>query len=154
VKVVAVTFQLSEAWKDGKPLYGKYKTTNVSIWHELSIMSLVLVPGETEPPAPAALVMKESTAKSKWNKETKRKETQRRLPFKLPVADMWHVYNYLEHPANFVDPPKNEILRPGELDPYLPTFGKEQLRIILAMSELAAKNAEAMAAIDPDAPAE
>src|SRR5690242_12282819 len=43
IRVIVVSFQLKGAWKDGKPLFNKFKTTDLSIWLERSILTLAMV---------------------------------------------------------------------------------------------------------------
>lgn len=131
IKVIVVSFQLRGAWRDGKPLFNKFKTTDVSIWHERSILTLVMVePMAEHVPIPRALVLKEQLSKMEWNAELKRTVQTRRLPFALPKADPAEVYYYLDHPANLREPEKGEGVTSAELSPFTPTFGSEQLMML------------------------
>lgn len=136
VKVIVVTFQPSKAWGDGKPLFNKFKTTDVTVWHELSVLTLVLTDGiEEYIPAPSALVFKEQLGQLKWNEDKKELEVKRRLPFKLRKATMAEVYRYLKEPADFLHPLRGELIEPGEMDPWSPTFGREQLVMLERMAK-------------------
>lgn len=141
VRVIVSTFQPRTAWNNGVPMLNKFKITDLSVWHELSVLSLVLVPGLPKfMPAPSALVMKEQLAQMEWDEETLELKVRRRLPTKLPKASFASIYNYLRNPADLLAPTEGEAATTDELNPWLPTFGKEQLAEVQ-------KLAEAMAAI-------
>lgn len=131
IEVIVVTFQPTGAWKDGKPLFNKFKTTDVGVWHEMSVLTLVLVDGLPEHvPAPSALVIKEQLAALTWNKETRTMDVQRRLPLKLPLASPSEVYRYLREPADLRHPKPGETPEQGEVDQWSVTFSKDQLKQI------------------------
>lgn len=148
VEVIIVTFQLTKAWGQTGPLLNKFKTTDVALWHEASVLSLVL--GDPMPdhfPAPSALVMKEQLADLRWDADAGRLIKQRRLPYKLPNADMAEVYNFLREPFNFKMDLAEQIKqgyypKPGELDPFTPTFGKEQLAQLEKWAKVVAEQKE------------
>lgn len=133
IKVIVVSFQLKGAWRDGKPLFNKFKTTDVSIWHERSILTLVMVEPMAEHfPIPRALVMKEQLSKMQWLSDGNGGGVTRqirRLPMALPKAEPQYVYEYLTegHYADFKNPKKGEVATAMELAPYTPTFSNEQL---------------------------
>lgn len=138
IKVIGVTFQLSGAWRDGKPLFNKFKTTDVSIWHEMSILTVVMVIGlPRNIPKPSALVMKEQLASAIWSEEKQVVEVQRRVPFKLPIGEMGEVYRYLKEPVDFKNLKEGEMPELGELDPFTPTFSKEQLAALEKIARVA-----------------
>ena len=140
VKVIAVTFQLTKAWGAQGPLLNKFKTTDVALWHEMSVLSLVLVNGRPEHmPAPSALVMKEQLGEMVWDEAAQETRVVRRLPFKLPRATMGEVYRYLREPVDFKALKPGEMPDSGEIDPFLPTFGKEQLRDLERLARAAAE---------------
>jgi hypothetical protein len=141
IKVIVVSFQLKGAWRDGKPLMNKFKMTDVSIWHERSILTLVMVEPMIEHfPVPRALIMKEQLSKMEWVPENNgsRAYTKqvRRLPMALPKAEPRYVYEYLDNPVDFAN------LRPGEgttaleLSPFTPTFSHEQIMLWEKMERL------------------
>lgn len=144
IQAVVATFQLTPAWKDGRPLFNKFKTTDVTMWHERSILTLVMVePMVQNFPVPRALVLKEQLPKIEWV-ETEDgkgfKRQSRRLPAALPKAEPSAVYNYLDNPANFSEPALGETVTATELDPYTVSFKSEQLvqweRILRLQKEL------------------
>lgn len=131
VQVVVTTFQPTAAWSTQGPLINKFKITDVKIFHEMSVLTLVLVPGLPDYiPAPSALVMKEQLASLTWDDEAKEMIVKRRLPAKLPKASFSEVYKYLTHPADLSNPRRGETVTVEELAPWSPTFGKEQLAMI------------------------
>jgi hypothetical protein len=135
VKVIVVTFQPLKAWGDGKPLLNKFKTTDVGLWHELSVLTVVVTDGLPENmPAPSGLVFKESLASIEWDAERGEMVPRRRLPFKLPLASMSEVYKYLREPADFKNPKRGELPEAGEMEPWSPTFGREQLVVLERMA--------------------
>lgn len=141
IKVIVVSFQLKGAWKDGKPLFNKFKTTDVSTWHEESNLTLVLVEPMAEyMPIPRALVLKEQLSKLVWDESQNKTIQIRRLPFALPKADPSEIYKYLDFPVDFDNLVKGEAVDVMELSPFTPTFGKEQLimleRLVRAQKEL------------------
>ena len=132
IKVVVVSFQLKGSWENSKPLFNKFQMTNVSIWHERSILTLVMVePMPIYFPIPRALVMKESlsTFKIVTDEATGRKRTvqQRRLPLAMPRAEPQFLYDYLDTPTDFKNPLPGETVTALELAPFTTGFSSEQL---------------------------
>jgi len=141
IRAIIATFQPRTPWNNGTPLLNKFKITDLAVWHELSVASLVLVQGLPKyMPAPSALVMKEQLAEMEWDEEAGELKVRRRLPTKLPKANFATIYNYLRNPADLLNPAEGEVATAEELNPWLPTFGKEQLAEIQRL-------ADAMAAI-------
>lgn len=140
IRVIVVSFQLKGAWRDGKPLINKFKMTDVSIWHERSILTLAMVePMAQYFPIPRALIMKEQLSKMQWipGVDGKPGHTKqiRRMPMALPRAEPQYVYQYLTegHYADFKNPKPGEMATAEELFPFTPTFGKEQLLMMERM---------------------
>lgn len=153
IQVIAVSFQLKGAWKDSKPLFNKFTTTNVSIWHEQSILTLVM----SEPipeyfPIPRAYVMKEQLSTMRWITDdvvTGRghTETIRRIPAALPAATPTAIYDYLNNPADLKNPARGEGVTEGEITRFTPSFSQEQLTTWL---KLAAAQKELSGGMDGD----
>lgn len=134
IQVPAVTFQLKPSWKNSQPEFNKWKTTDLTVWHELSILTLVLVdPMAQHYPNRRALVMKEQLSEFKWipgdpEKGTRGKTIQvKYLPDALPCATPDAVYDYLDTPANFEHPAPGETVTALEISPYSTSFSMEQL---------------------------
>jgi hypothetical protein len=141
IKVIVVSFQLKGAWRDGKPLINKFKMTDVSIWHERSILTLAMVEPMAEHfPIPRALVMKEQLSKMEWVPGDTEKpgytKQIRRLPMALPKAEPKYVYEYLDHPADFANLKPGEKVTALELSPFTPTFSHEQIMLWEKMERL------------------
>lgn len=137
IRLIAASFQPGKAWGEKAPLINKFKISDVKEWHDMSILSLVLGPGtEKGFPAPSALVFKEQLGQLSFDRETKQHVVKRVLPLKLPIATPAEIYRYLREPANLKSPQPFERPEDGELDPWSPTFGKEQLKTILALAKL------------------
>lgn len=151
IQVEAVTFQLKPSWKQSQPEFNKWKMTDLTIWHELSILTLVMVDPMVEHyPNRRALVMKEQLSEFKWvpGVDGKRGYTKqiKYMPDAMPSATPDNVYNYLDTPANFEHPAPGETVTALELAPYTPTFSKEQLflaeRMARATAALAVEGGE------------
>lgn len=141
LKVISTTFQLKPAWQNNQPAFNKWNTTNVSIWHEESKLTLVMVdPMPEYHPIPRALVMKENLPLRKWDTELKRTITTRRIPMAVPRAEPFYIYEYLDKPASFENPQPGETVTASEIGPFSPTFSKEQLadweRVLRLQKEL------------------
>lgn len=128
IRVISTTFQLKPDWVNNQPAFGKWVTSKVSIWHEASKLSLVMVDPIPEYfPVPRALVMKENFPLRKWSEEHKRTVTVRRIPMAIPKAEPVEIYKYLDEPADFKNPKPGEIATALEINPFTPTFSNEQL---------------------------
>lgn len=134
VQLLIVVSHLKPAWGNGQPLFNKFKTDGVARIHELSTLSLVMVPG-MYPPTPSALVEKEQTGQVTFNRETGLHEIRRMLPLKLPRATWAEIRRYLKEGVDFANPKPGEMPTKGEIDPYSPTFSNEQLQAIAAAAE-------------------
>lgn len=131
VKCIVVTFQLRPAWANKQPAFNKFKMTDVTVWHELSKLTLVLVDPMVEHfPIPRALVMKEAYSLKKWNPEKMRTEQIRRIPPALPMATPYEIYSYLNNPYDPKNPRAGETVTALELAPFTPTFSNEQLFLL------------------------
>lgn len=128
IKLVVASFQLKGAWKDGRPLFNKVKITDVAVWHEQSILTVALQePLPQYAPCPRGLVIKESLGLMKWDPELRRSTMVRRLPYALPRAEMWEIYNYLDHPADFANPKPGETVDAMELAQFSSNWSKDQI---------------------------
>lgn len=127
IQLIVVISHLKGAWGEGKPLLGKFKTDGVDRIHELSTLSLVMLPGLT-PPTPSALVMKEQMGEVKF--QDGEFTVKRKLPLKLPKATWKEIKRYLAEGCDFTNPKAGEVPTPDELDPFKPTFSREQLDAI------------------------
>lgn len=147
IQVEAVTFQLKPSWKNSQPEFNKWKMTDLTVWHELSILTLVMVtPMAEHYPNRRALVMKEQLSEFKWvpgdaEKGTRGKTIQvRYLPDAMPSATPDALYNYLDTPYDSSNPAPGEKVTALEIAPYSTSFSMEQLflaeRMARAQKEL------------------
>jgi hypothetical protein len=128
IKVVSTTFQLRPAWTNNQPAFNKWTTSNVSIWHEESKLTLVLTNSLPQYfPIPRAYVMKENLPLRKWDDALKRAVHIRRIPAALPQATPEAIYGYLNTPADFKNPSEGETVTALEIAPFTESFSKEQL---------------------------
>lgn len=131
VRSIVVTFQLRPAWANKQPAFNKFKMTDVTVWHEFSKLTVVLVdPMPENFPIPRGLVMKEAYSLKRWNPETKRTDQIRRIPPALPMATPYDIYNYLDNPYDPKNPRPGETVTALELAPFTPTFSNEQLFLL------------------------
>lgn len=134
IKITSVTFQLKQAWANNQPAFNKWKTSDVTTWHEKSRLTMVMVPPMPENfPVPRALIMKEAFSLRKWSEELKRVIQIKRFPSAIPRALPHEIYNYLDHPADFKNPKPGETVTALELAPYTPSFSNEQLFLLERM---------------------
>lgn len=137
ILLIATTFQLKGAWKEGKPLFNQFKTTDVSVWHEQSVFTGVMVePLPENYPTPRMLVMKESLSKMVWDEEKGEMIQFRRVPPALPKATPSELYKYLRRdtPIKWEELSEGEKVDSLELAPFKPTFSKEQLYLAERMA--------------------
>lgn len=143
IKVVSASFQLKPAWVKSQPAFNKWSSTNVSIWHEQSKFTGIMVdPMPEHFPIPRILVFKEGLKLSRWDDKLKRTVHLRRLPLAIPRGEAHEIYNYLSNPADFKHPKKGESIIEGELDPYTPTFSREQLILWERILRMESENGE------------
>ena len=134
VKLVVITSHIKPRWGSGGIIFNKFTQKGADRWNELSVLTLILVPGEHNP-IPAAIVLKEQLGKIRWDKETKEFVMYRRFPYRLPDATGQAIRYYLEHPANLKEPAEGEKLIQSEIDPYLEELTTEQIAVTLQIAE-------------------
>jgi len=136
VKLIAVTAHTSARWAISGPIPNKYNVKGADRWQELSMLTLILVPGEFAP-IPAALVQKEQLGSITWDEEKQDFAILRRLPLRMPKATVVELRRYLAEPADLLHPKPGETPTYGESDPYSEDLSKEQLNMMVKMMELA-----------------
>lgn len=133
VRVVVAIAHTKSAWAAGGPVPNKLRSHGNSIWHDRSMLELVLLPSGTD--TPAALVQKESLAGVKLNRETGTFEFKRRLPLRLPRCTWGEIRNYLDNPADLSDPKEGELPTEEERAPYSEFFNREQMELLIRAQE-------------------
>lgn len=133
VKLIIMINHMTQPWAGGAPVPNRFHVKGNKIFRQLSIGTFILVPGETarggRPPAPSALVIKESLALNKFSPQ-KGHSTQRALPMRIPVAEWPNIKDYFEHPANFEKPAPGETWTMFELNAFGEFLSPEQLQWI------------------------
>lgn len=131
IRLVIVTAHLKSVWASTGPIPNKWKPKGVERWHELSILSLVLLTAEYAP-IPSALVQKEQLASTRFNEETSEIEVVRRLPMRIPKCNFVEIRKYLTNPADINNPEEGEKPTAEEMNPFNDRFTKDQLSYLTA----------------------
>ena len=134
VKLISVTSHIKPRWAGGSQVVNSYNIKGADRWDELSILTLVIIPGEFAP-IPAALVMKEQLGAIGFDESTGAFTAQRRLPYRLPRATPAAIVEYLQHPANLQSPQPGETPSDDEIQPFREKLNREQISIVLAEIE-------------------
>lgn len=141
IRLVIAVSHVGNTWASGGIVPNKYRPKGVERWQELSVLSLVLIPGAFVP-VPAALVQKEQLGSIRFNVETGEHEIQRRLPARLPKATFAEIRRYLREPADLVHPAEGEVPTDAERDPFSEKFSKEQLEYIKLSARIEARQGD------------
>jgi hypothetical protein len=134
VQLIIATSHISAKWALGGPVPGKFSIKGADRWQELSIMTLVLIPGENAP-VPSAIVQKEQLGSIMFDPATGEFDIKRRLPLRLPKATWSEIRRYLREPADLRAPLVGESPTKAESDPYSDDLSKEQISIMIAQME-------------------
>lgn len=147
VRLIIATSHVKDQWFSGQPIPGKYRYQGADRWQELSILTLILVPGDN-PPIPAAIVQKEQLGLIEIERNPTQEQIEammrgeightakRRLPYRLPEATFQKLRWYLYHPADFAEPDAGESVVQSEVDAFDSTLSKEQLQFVTAAIDL------------------
>jgi len=157
IRFIVITSHIKPKWGSGGIVFNKYTAKGADRWQELSILSLILVPG-TFPPTPSAIVQKEQLGNITWDSATKKFIKQRTLPLRLPMAEADAIYDYMTNPANIKSPKPGEALDMEEYNMYSEDLSKEQISTWEKSLEVAetmrkeeeAEEKEALAALDQE----
>lgn len=128
VNLIIAISHISPKWAPSGPIPGKYHKKGADRWEELSILSLMLVPGD-HPPVPSAIVSKEQLGFVQWDNEKREWNIRRRLPERLPKATFSEIRRYLAE-GDFANMTQDEMSRVDEVEPFLDTLSKEQLSFV------------------------
>ena len=162
VKLVVATSHVKQRWSPGGvPIPGKFRYKGADRWQNLSILTLILGPGDN-PPIPSAIVQKESSGNISINRNPSPEELiamqrgeightiSRRLPKRLPEATFQKIRWYLSHPANFDDLAEDEQTKKSEVDAFDEKLSQEQLGYVTVATQ--AKMEEEKSRREPEAP--
>lgn len=134
IQLVSITSHIKPRWSGGVQVPNSYNIKGADRWDELSIMTLIMIPGEHSP-IPSALVMKEQLGKIAFNERKGDFDTERRLPYRLPIATPAKVRHYLEYPADLKNPAPGEVPTDEEIGPFRERLSREQMSIVMAEIE-------------------
>lgn len=129
VKLIIAISHIKSQWGAGGPIPNKKRELGADRWQQLSILSLMLIPGEFAP-CPAALVQKEQLGLLTWDAKKQEHTPQRRLPFRIPRCTFAEIRRYLREPANLIDPAPGEMPTVEESDPFSEKLSKEQIALM------------------------
>lgn len=153
VSLIVTTSHMSKRWSVGGPIPNKYNMKGADRWQELSILTLILIPGNF-PPIPSALVQKEQLGTIAINTNPTEEELEamkrgedghdvgRRLPPKIAKCTFQEIRRYLYEPADFKKLLPEEIPTTDEADPFKEKLNKEQMQIAMAAAEMYKKQQE------------
>lgn len=152
VKLIIATSHIKPRWSTGGPIPNKYNVKGADRWQELSILTLLLIPGDN-PPIPSAIVQKEQlgTIGIPSNPTPEQIEAMRkgeaghtvgrRLPPKISKCTFQKIRWYLQHPADFDNLREEEIPSFEESDPFNESLNAEQFALVKDMVSSAEREA-------------
>ncbi len=129
IRLVITTSHIKSKWGAGGPIPNKWNILGADRWQELSILTLILVPGELAP-IPAALVYKEQLGQISFNRELGQFEARRRLPERMPRCTFAEIIRYLREPADLSNPAYGEKASQAEIDKFSEELTSQQLEIV------------------------
>jgi hypothetical protein len=141
VRLIIVISHTSNRWVSGVPVPNKRQIKGANKWDELSILSLILVPG-TKPPVPDAQVWKEQLgsisiaddfsdeALDRMMRGETGHEMNRRLPYRIPQCTFQKLRYYIANPANLDEPEPGETIVEAELAPFREKLTNQQITFV------------------------
>lgn len=149
IRLIIVTSHIKPRWGSAGVIPNKYSPKGADRWQDLSILSLILIPGK--PPVPNALVQKEQLGiisvptnptpqqiEAMMRGETGH-EIRRRLPYKLSPCTFQKIRQYLVNPVNFDKLEDRERPTFEESDPFAEKLTKEQFDYITHSAAIVAR---------------
>lgn len=148
--IIAIT-HVKPRWENGVPIPNKFNLKGADRWQELSILSLVLHPGE-HAPIPAALVQKEQLGTLMWDSEKGEHTIARRLPLRIPSCTFSEIRRYLREPADLRNPAPGEVPTDEQTDPFRAELSRDQITMMTTAMKVSedAPSGEDMIDIAPD----
>jgi len=135
IQLITVTSHIKPRWVGGVQVVNSFNIKGADRWDELSVLTLVLIPGDFAP-VPSAHVMKEQLGLIQWDdKAGEFIEPQRRLPYRLSQATPKAIRAYLLHPADLKNPQQGEMPTDEEIQPFREKLNREQIKIVIAEME-------------------
>lgn len=153
IQLIIATAHIKPAWQSGVQLINKFNMKGGDRWQELSILTLVLVPGDN-PPVPSAIVQKEQLGLISINRDPDEETLAammrgevghsivRRLPYRMPEATFQKIRWYLANPADLDDPADGEAIDLEESSPFDDKLSREQIAFVYNAAKVEAKAEE------------
>lgn len=150
IKLIIATSHIGDKWGIGGKIPNKFNPKGADRWQALSILSLIMIPGD-KPPIPDALVQKEQLGIISIDDNLTQDQLDammrgeaghtisRRLPPRIPQCTMQKVRWYLQNPIDWNDLAEDEKMRDHEMEPFSDKLSKEQLGYMKMAAELEAK---------------
>ena len=145
IQLIVATAHVKPPWVNGAPVPNKWNAKGADRWQEISVLTLILIPGDY-PPTPSAIVQKEQLGSIVFDAALGDFTMSRRLPARIARCTFSEIRRYLREPADLNDPKPGEVLSHEEYFSYSDELSKEQLAMVQAYAQLAiieAKNEEA-----------
>lgn len=149
IRLVIATSHIKSQWGPSGPLLNKYDVKGVDRWQELSILTLILIPGKYAP-IPAAIVQKEQLGAISFDAATGKHTVQRRLPLRLPKCTFAEIKHYLREPADIANPKEGEVPTFEEADPFSKKLSREQIALVKLALEAEMREETSMFAAMPE----
>lgn len=147
IKIIGVSAHIKNRWGGGVQIPNKFNIKGAERWQELSILTLVLGPGDFAP-IPSALVFKEQLGRLEFDgKEIK---PTRCLPFRIPKATMVEIKRYLKEPANLESPALGEKPSKDEIDQFSERLNKTQLGYMTSALQIQDREEQAALIIEQE----
>lgn len=156
ITLVIATSHISARWGPAGPIPNKYNTKGANRWQDLSILTLILTPGDTIP-IPAGIVQKEALGLISIDREPTPEEIElmlqgkmghtckRRLPLRISKCTFQEIRRYLHEPADLTNPEAGEVPTREESDPFDKKLSREQIDYIKLAMQAEERQAKAKA---------
>jgi len=129
IELIGITHHSATRWGAGGPIPNKKRIKGADRWMELSILSVILVPGDF-PPVPSGIIEKEQLSTISFNQETMKFTQVRRLPRRMPLCTFERIQWYLDNPANLENPAEGEAIVEDEYAVFDEKLNREQITIM------------------------
>lgn len=148
IKCIIAISHLGSFYKGGQEVPNKKRVRGRNKWQELSVLSLILVPGD-HPPIPSAIVRKEQlgliSAPDLSDPEVMARvmngqgghTVQRRLPQRMPLCTFAHIRRYLSVPADMNVPEEGEDAVADEVRVFNDALSQAQLNFVVTANQAA-----------------
>lgn len=126
VNLVIAVAHVKPPWP---PVPNRWQSLGASRWQELSILSLILVPGQFAP-IPAGICQKEALGSIAYDPQAEEFVIRRRLPLRIPKCTFAEIKRYLREPADLEHPASGEVPSDEEMASYGEKLNREQLAMV------------------------